>query len=243
MSDEGQPRINLNEPDLRLLEGQLRQVFDPRWAEFIIQYRQFGAADGQSRLQAGVPATLPPPAVRRPPRGARPAPGGTNDAGTNPPAPALTSRPDRDPLDILRPQGPNSPPAPPAGAGPANRASRRFPGSAPAGAGGARGKPIGSALDLIGVQLRVPQPAGGPPRIVDSPFTNDRAAMREYLPRLLSQTTADAEKVVRGRSMSTWRRAWFSGPCRGSIRDWWTKSSPPAAARPTTRSDASRRGC
>jgi hypothetical protein len=52
-SYEGQPRIYLNENDLGKLHGQLKEVFDSSWADFIIAYRQFGpqrkSARGRSR--------------------------------------------------------------------------------------------------------------------------------------------------------------------------------------------------
>jgi len=45
LTPRGVARIRLNDPDLALLYAQLADVFDERWARFIVLYRQFGPYD------------------------------------------------------------------------------------------------------------------------------------------------------------------------------------------------------
>jgi len=44
---DGQPRIELNQGDLVALYRQLQEALEPRWADFIVLYRQFGPSEGQ----------------------------------------------------------------------------------------------------------------------------------------------------------------------------------------------------
>ena len=46
LQPDGKQRIDLNQEDLRKLHEQLKQVFEPRLAAFIVLYRQFGPLDG-----------------------------------------------------------------------------------------------------------------------------------------------------------------------------------------------------
>jgi len=139
VNPRGEPRIALNDPDLRRLFTRLSAVVDPAWAEFIVLYRQYG------------------PIV-----GAIPSPGGKGTAAANsgrkPEEIAAT-------LDF----GPPS----------------RFR--------------IASILDLIGVSIALSNPPLPPWRIVESPFSTDSLAMRNYLPVLLDQTTVVPNTVIRGR--------------------------------------------
>ena len=45
-SADGRPRIELNQGDLAVLHRQLQEALEPRWADFIVLYRQFGPAEG-----------------------------------------------------------------------------------------------------------------------------------------------------------------------------------------------------
>ena len=45
----GQPRINLNQDDLRELHQHLAAVLEPAWADFIVGYRQRGPYEGRGR--------------------------------------------------------------------------------------------------------------------------------------------------------------------------------------------------
>lgn len=195
LTEQGLPRIDLNQPDLRLLYQQLRSVLDPRWAEFIVLYRQFGTGDGASRDSMLIAGATPPRAGQTaasggptPQSAGTPPRTGSDTAASNPLTPALTWRPDRDPRPSPLPSGldlqKSAPPSALAVPMDFNRQGQR---------------PIESVLDLIGVRLQVPNPAGGPPTVVDSPFLNQTAAMRDYLPRLLDQTTVLPEPVLRGR--------------------------------------------
>jgi hypothetical protein len=139
LNPQGQPRIALNDPDLRRLFTRLAAVVDPAWAEFIILYRQFGPATGVAASPGGK-TTASGASGRKP----------EEIAGT---------------LDFGRP-------------------------------GRVR---IESILDLIGVSVALADPPKPPWRIVESPFSTDRVAMRDYLPVLLDQTTLSAEPVIRGR--------------------------------------------
>jgi hypothetical protein len=138
VNPQGQPRISLNDPDLRRLFTRLTAVVDPAWAEFIILYRQFGPV-------AGLAASP----------GNKPAAGGS---GRKPEEIAGT-------LDFGRP-------------------------------GRVR---IESILDLIGVSIALSNPPSPPWRIVESPFSTDRVALRDSLPVLLDQTTVVEDAVIRGR--------------------------------------------
>ncbi len=50
---DGQPRIDLNSPDLEELHEALVAAFDERWAEFVIAYRQFGPYDPSGDIFGG----------------------------------------------------------------------------------------------------------------------------------------------------------------------------------------------
>jgi hypothetical protein len=139
LNPQAEPRIAINDPDLRRLFTRLTAVVDPVWAEFIILYRQFGPATGVAASPGGK-ATASGSSGRKP----------EEIAGT---------------LDFGRP-------------------------------GRVR---IESMLDLIGVSIALADPPKPPWRIVESPFSTDRLAMRNYLPVLLDQTTVLSEAVIRGR--------------------------------------------
>jgi len=42
---DGRPRINLNEPDLNKLHGQLTEALERPWADFVVAYRQYGPTE------------------------------------------------------------------------------------------------------------------------------------------------------------------------------------------------------
>jgi hypothetical protein len=71
---------------------------------------------------------------------------------------------------------------------------------------------IESVLDLIGARIMLSPPLTPQPRVVESPFSADRAAMRTYLPVLLDETTVAAGSVIRGRvNMNTASRVVLRG--------------------------------
>lgn len=59
LTSDGQPRINLNEPDLQKLHSQLVEALDQPWADFIIAFRQYGPTteDVAPAIEGGTPAT------------------------------------------------------------------------------------------------------------------------------------------------------------------------------------------
>lgn len=59
VTSDGQPRINLNQEDLEKLHSDLSAVFTPEWANFIVLYRQNGAAGGNATggVSSGAPAS------------------------------------------------------------------------------------------------------------------------------------------------------------------------------------------
>lgn len=56
----GQPRINLNEPDLRLLHQQLLQVWPAEWADFVVLFRQYGSVAGGRSADEQTASSNPP---------------------------------------------------------------------------------------------------------------------------------------------------------------------------------------
>ena len=180
-SYEGKPRINLNEKDLAKLQEQLNDVLDPDWAKFIIAYRQFGPYDENARSREGL-------------AGERPVPPGSSNRGRL----ARSALPPRTAETIPEPD--------------LSRPAKFH---------------IDSVLDLVGVQVRVrkrderpgddeyteeepppdaPPPGPRPPRprrrptlLIESPFKDDRIAMRDYLSKLVESTTVSGDKVIRGR--------------------------------------------
>jgi len=64
---DGSPKINLNQEDMKQLHKQLEEVFDSRWATFIVAYRQNGPYTGSKRgemtasgrLDLSVPGKVP----------------------------------------------------------------------------------------------------------------------------------------------------------------------------------------
>ena len=58
---------------------------------------------------------------------------------------------------------------------------------------------ISSVLDLVGANVRTPRKNDPKRPILEGPFRDDPAAMREYLPKLLDHTTLVKAKVIRGR--------------------------------------------
>jgi hypothetical protein len=158
VNPRGQPRVTLNDPDLRQLFTRLSAVIDPAWAEFIIRYRQFGpsptnapAADTAHSLVRSLTAS-------------------TTSGRT---AEDVVAE-----LDFSRP-------------------------------GLFR---VESILDLVGIRIVLSNPPTPEAQSVDSPFSVDRATMREYLPILLDETTVTPDKVLRGRvSVNTAPRAVLRG--------------------------------
>jgi len=53
LTPEGQPRINLNDPNLQQLYRRLSQVYDANTARFFIAYRQFGPYESTAPVPAG----------------------------------------------------------------------------------------------------------------------------------------------------------------------------------------------
>lgn len=198
----GQPRVDLNDPNLQQLHARLSAVVDAAWAEFIILYRQFGQAPGGRPLAAAnaSPAARPPrpdsgigtpgqrAAGRRPPsssaKGQPPAALGT---GGRPPVSARTGG---------RPAGQPGGGGLPASSAAAPRAGAN---AVPLDFGLPGRFPITSVLDLIGARVMLLPPLTPKPQIVESPFASDVAAMGEYLPRLLDETTVIPDSVIRGR--------------------------------------------
>jgi len=141
--------------------------------------------------------------------------------------PAITFRPDRDPLGAAQLGAGQSAPMPPDTSGaaalfpgglierliaePAENLPGAWPGLMPGqllppiasgkvGAGqSAPQHQITSVLDLVGARVRVPHPAGGQGWIIDSPIQDTASSLRNFLPQLLDETTVDSEPVIYGR--------------------------------------------
>ena len=59
---------------------------------------------------------------------------------------------------------------------------------------------IKTILDLIATQVRLPARAEGQPQqVLESPFSENRAALNEYLPELMDQLTVRGETTIEGR--------------------------------------------
>jgi type II secretory pathway component PulK len=56
-----------------------------------------------------------------------------------------------------------------------------------------------SALDLVGTRVVVPEQGNQKRVVVESPFTDEPAAINDYLPKLLDRTTVAPGSVIRGR--------------------------------------------
>jgi hypothetical protein len=66
LTSDGQPRINLNEPDLKKLHSQLAEALDQPWADFIIAFRQYGpTTEDVAPATAKGPRSTAPAARRR----------------------------------------------------------------------------------------------------------------------------------------------------------------------------------
>jgi len=187
-SYEGKPRINLNEKDLAKLQEQLNDVFDPDWVKFIIAYRQFGPYDENARSGRELAGERPVPPggssrarrarSARPPRTAeataeldlsRPAKFNLDSVLDLVGVQVRVRKPDERPDDDEHTDEEPPPDAPPAGP----RPPRPLPGAPP--------------RDRRG------------PLVIDSPFKDDRTAMRDYLTKLVESTTVSGDKVIRGR--------------------------------------------
>ncbi len=182
-SNSGEPRVDINGDDLRQLHEQLSEMFDADWAEFIVLYRQFGPDEAD-------------------------------------PGDAMSSRARRlDEKTPLQAKSPSNRVKQPKQPKTAKRplTAKTF--------GGQRGSgveisfdlslpaefEIDSVLDLIGARVRIPDPdppdeeAADEPDgesgdlLIESPFADDRFAMREYLPVLLDRTTTLRTRVIPGR--------------------------------------------
>jgi len=192
-TDEGRPRVHLNQNDLGALYQQLTEVFDESWARFIVAYRQFGPSDAAPGLD---PTRPDRPQIGRPrPDRARMGerrgrfgmrgPGIRSGFGGVDPVPPPPGEPVR-PIRPGRPRGLGGDPVP------------ELDLSLPA------EFELASVLDLVGSRVQFPgeeddegEPQPGP--VLESPFADDRNAMREYLPKLLDAVTLSEEKVIRGR--------------------------------------------
>lgn len=90
---DGQPRINLNDPDLKRLHAGLTEAFDRSWADFVVAWRQYGPAPGEvARPLASGPRG--PSKAARPTRATRGAPSPTDETQVDlstPPAHAIES--------------------------------------------------------------------------------------------------------------------------------------------------------
>ncbi len=279
----GQPRIDLNHPDLLQLYSQLARRLDPELAAFVVLYRRYGPWQGDAEIEAE-PISPPPQETSAAGQSHSSAGGPISASGPQSQSaqlllekqdqawPPITFRPDRDPLRA--PAWPGQPEMPPAepigpkalspgryaeglfgelegipgpwsdqppswllsllrqGPGGSGRAkgigsgagARSALGTASAGTGlaaqaasGAQGDSGGEAgsgasagqtaalqrlesvLDLVGAQVRVPHPGGGPAWIIHSPIQDNSASLRQYLPQLLAETTVDPEPVIHGR--------------------------------------------
>ncbi len=193
-SYDGKPRIHLNQKDLKKLHADLKEVFDPEWADFIIAYRQHGPVEdewapglpGPVRARSGLAAAT----VRRSgqpgfPRAGRGAPEAIDLDLSQPAKFQIASV-----LDLIgaRVELP-APDAPDEEGGPQ---------------GGLRQSPSGGPLRSRAATRRPrPKPPAGPERrrglILESPFPNDRAAMPDYLPDLVDRLTVIEDEVIRGR--------------------------------------------
>ena len=184
VAEDGTPRIDLNHKDLRQLHQRLSRVLDPRWADFIVLYRQFGPCTDEMLAKAEA------------------------DLQKAQEAAALAQNAAAQAPEILMPFGPSPGP----GAPPEQQGQAFLPGdmaaadvaqalAAPPSGSSIPSHPaqIESVLDLIGKKVLIPTPPGQPLQVVESPFTADHSTMREYLPALLNQTTTTAEKVLPGR--------------------------------------------
>jgi hypothetical protein len=180
-SAEGRPRIHLNQRELAKLHGQLREVFDPEWADFIIAFRQYGPAEPAAGAgpPPGFPASPPPfpppsgePAARKPPpdhAAGQPPPPGESPAHRLPPGRAEQ----RPAIDLTVPAT----------------------------------HELTSILDVVGVSVSLPRKAdanaagsaGAEPIIWPSPLENQPDWLRAELPRLLDLTTTTEQTVLRGR--------------------------------------------
>jgi type II secretory pathway component PulK len=121
LTSSGQPKIDLNHPNLQELYEQLLKAFNEEWATFIIAYRQFGPYVGPAASASGRP--LPP--------------------------------------DLALPS--------------------KFQ--------------LATLLDLVAVRVQVVHP-NIPPFVLPCPFENNRATMREFLPKLVDQATVGAGPVI-----------------------------------------------
>lgn len=168
---EGRPRIHLNQRDLTRLHSQLREVFDPAWADFIIAFRQYGpvetAAGASPPPEFPAPPPPPPPEFpapppKFPPPGEPAARNSPPDRAENRPAIDLAVPAAHELKSILDVVGVNV----------------AIPRKADANAAGA---------------------AGAEPIVLPSPLENRPDWLRTELPRLLDLTTTTEQTVIRGR--------------------------------------------
>jgi len=174
LNPRGEPRIDLNDNDLRQLHQRLGQVFDQQWAEFIILYRQHGPAEANA-------GNASPSARASAPQRSRPRRRGSR--GRAPRSAGGASRP--------APQGP----------GPVSLRRGRSGGrsSVTLDLSQPSKVKIASILDLVDARVQVPQPSDQEPITVESPWTSDRLSLQESLPKLLDEATTTPEPVIRGR--------------------------------------------
>ena len=194
-----QPKINLNEQDLELLQTSLSEIFEENWVKFIIAYRQYGPAQDEEGEGEG--------------RGSDGGSGRGDSGGGG----GSGGRPGGGGSGGGRPDG---------GGGGGGRDDgdedddRGGGGRGDDGGGGgdndeeevvyqsleeftlnleqAAQSEIAQVLDLIGAEVHV-QGQGGRTIALTSPFTEDPNMMREYLPLLMEYATVTAEPAIPGR--------------------------------------------
>ena len=166
----GQPRVNLNERDLKKLHAQLVEALDQPWADLVIAYRQFGPAAGDASMPPAMesqPLRDVPSRVRPSRRGAGAASAGSLDLS----APArfeIASVLDLIGVSVAVPAGAKAP-----------RVAGRPDGTAPA----ARPEPRSAE----GV------------RVLRCPLRDDSPELFDQLPRIVDLTTTTDQAVIRGR--------------------------------------------
>ena len=180
---DGEPKIDVNAQKLEKLHDDLKKLFTEEEANFIILYRQYSSNQAGQSSSAGSSG----PSGRGPQSSA---PSGNESRPSDSNSSANTS---------------GSSAGQPTGRSPSRRSSTAKP-SASASSGSVSldlKKPaqasIASLLDLIGATIQIPGENNQPGKVVQSPFTNDARAMREYLMNLMDFCTTDANREIRGR--------------------------------------------
>jgi DNA uptake protein ComE-like DNA-binding protein len=187
---DGTPKIDLNQSDLQTLHTELTEVFDDEKATFVVAYRQYGSTTqgGQGGDSGGAA-----PGGRSPGGQAGGSSGGNQITAVEPTqgggGSGGQSRSSRGPTSDMA----------------QSRQPTRAPSRGSAGAGGidfnqeAKVK-LTTVLDLIGVSVSVPAPdPNSPPKVLESPFSDDPGAMGGYLSDLVANTATESAETIRGR--------------------------------------------